>query len=82
MLASAHDEALFEYYGTSQLAFVDAASGQRTPIGRPAIYTDFSPSPDGNFMLVAARQAAVLVGRAVPALPDDREVVDRQRRAR
>jgi hypothetical protein len=54
MLGSVHDEALFEYYGTSQLAAVDAGTGQRTPIGRPAIYTDFSPSPDGNFALLAA----------------------------
>lgn len=54
MLTSAHDEALFEYYATSQLAFVDAASGQRTPVGRPAIYFDTSASPDGNFILVAA----------------------------
>jgi dipeptidyl aminopeptidase/acylaminoacyl peptidase len=54
LLASAHDEALFDYYATSQLAFVDAASGQRTPVGRPAIYTDLSASPDGNYLLVAA----------------------------
>ncbi len=54
LLGSAHDEALFEYYATSQLAFVDAASGQRTPVGRPAIYTDTSASPDGNHLLVAA----------------------------
>ena len=54
MLGSAHDEALFEYYATSQLATVDVNTGQRSPIGRPAIYTDFSPSPDGNFVLMAA----------------------------
>jgi dipeptidyl aminopeptidase/acylaminoacyl peptidase len=52
MLASAHDEALFEYYGTSQLASVDAVSGQRSPVGKPAIYTDFSVSPDGQYSLV------------------------------
>ncbi|HEX8027256.1 MAG TPA: prolyl oligopeptidase family serine peptidase, partial [Vicinamibacterales bacterium] len=52
MLGSIHDEALFEYYGTSQLAIVDASSGQRSPVGRPAIYTDFAPSPDGQFELV------------------------------
>jgi len=53
MLASAHDEALFEYYATSQLALVNAASGQRSPIGRPGIYADFKPSPDGQFVLVS-----------------------------
>ena len=54
MLGSVLDENLFEYYGTSQLATVDANTGQRTAIGRPAIYTNFSPSPDGNFALLAS----------------------------
>lgn len=52
MLGSAHDEALFEYYATSQLATVDAASGQRSPVGPPAIYANFQPSPDGEYSLV------------------------------
>ena len=52
MLASVHDEDLFEYYGTSQLAIVDAVSGQRSPLGQPATYSDFSVSPDGNYALV------------------------------
>ena len=52
LLASGHDEALFEYYGTSQLAFVDAASGQRTPVGTPALFDTADPSPDGQFILV------------------------------
>src|SRR5262245_1227120 len=53
MLASAHDEDLFEYYGTSQLALIDAASGQRSPIGKPAMYTNFKPSPNGEYVLVS-----------------------------
>jgi dipeptidyl aminopeptidase/acylaminoacyl peptidase len=53
LLTSAYDEALFEYYATSQLALVDATSGARTPVGRPAIFTMFAPSPDGNFVLIA-----------------------------
>jgi dipeptidyl aminopeptidase/acylaminoacyl peptidase len=52
LLASAHDEALFDYYATSQLAFVDVASGQRTPVGTPALFTTAAPSPDGQFILV------------------------------
>ncbi|HEX7281567.1 MAG TPA: prolyl oligopeptidase family serine peptidase [Vicinamibacterales bacterium] len=52
LLASAHDEALFDYYATSQLAFVDAAGGQRTPVGAPAIFVTAAPSPDGQFILV------------------------------
>jgi dipeptidyl aminopeptidase/acylaminoacyl peptidase len=52
LLSSAHDEALFDYYATSQLAFVDAASGQRTPVGTPAVFAMVSPSPDGQYILV------------------------------
>jgi len=53
LLTSAYDEALFEHYATSQLAIVDAGTGARTPVGRPAIFHTFSPSPDGTFVLVA-----------------------------
>jgi dipeptidyl aminopeptidase/acylaminoacyl peptidase len=52
LLTSAHDEALFDYYATSQLAFVDAATGQRAAVGAPAIFETASASPDGNYILV------------------------------
>jgi dipeptidyl aminopeptidase/acylaminoacyl peptidase len=52
LLTSAHDEALFDYYAISQLAFVDAATGQRAPVGSPALFETVSPSPDGNYVLV------------------------------
>lgn len=38
MLKSPHDERLFEYYCTSQLAAVDVATGKVTPIGKPGIF--------------------------------------------
>jgi dipeptidyl aminopeptidase/acylaminoacyl peptidase len=53
LLTSGHDEALFDYYATSQLAFVEATSGQRSPIGKPAIFETVTASPDGNFVLAA-----------------------------
>lgn len=53
MLESAHDEALFEYYGTSQLAYVNASSGERVPVGKPAIFDTVSASPDGQYLLTA-----------------------------
>ena len=37
LLTSAHDEQLFEHYFAAQLAFVDAASGKRTPVGKPGM---------------------------------------------
>jgi dipeptidyl aminopeptidase/acylaminoacyl peptidase len=53
LLTNAHDEALFEYYFTSQLATVTPA-GVRIPIGAPAIFADASMSPDGQYILVAS----------------------------
>src|SRR5262249_9022309 len=47
-LSSKHDEDLFDYYATSQLAFIDADSGAVTPLGDPAIITGVDPSPDGQ----------------------------------
>src|SRR5262249_3737335 len=51
-LTNKHDEDLFDYYATSQLALVDADSGAITPLGDPAIVTGVDPSPDGQFLLV------------------------------
>ena len=51
LLASAHDEALFEYYATAQLAFVDAATARRAPLGNPGIVAG-TASPDGEYVLV------------------------------
>ncbi|QEL55552.1 S9 family peptidase [Chromobacterium paludis] len=53
-LNNPHDEALFDYYGASQLMLVDAASGKATPIGEPALYDGVGPSPDGKHLLVSS----------------------------
>jgi dipeptidyl aminopeptidase/acylaminoacyl peptidase len=52
LLTGAHDEALFEYYMTSQLAFVDATSGRATPVGETGMIDGMAPSPNGEFILV------------------------------
>ena len=52
LLADAHDEDLFAYYGESQLALVDAEGGGATPLLPPGLYTDADFSPDGRFLLV------------------------------
>ena len=52
MLTSAHDENLLEYYATSQLAFVDASTGRREPVGRPDMI-NATASPDGQYVLVS-----------------------------
>jgi dipeptidyl aminopeptidase/acylaminoacyl peptidase len=52
LLTSAYDEDLFEYYFTSQLAFVDAATTRRTPVGAPGMIGGTSVSPNGEYIVV------------------------------
>ena len=53
LLKTAHDDALFEYYFTSQLTAINTGTGAKTTIGRPAILTSVTPSPDGQHVLAA-----------------------------
>ncbi|MEM6997247.1 MAG: prolyl oligopeptidase family serine peptidase, partial [Myxococcota bacterium] len=52
LLQTAHDDALFDYYATSELAVVEPGSGTVTTIGPPAVYHQADVSPDGGFILV------------------------------
>jgi dipeptidyl aminopeptidase/acylaminoacyl peptidase len=52
LLENPHDEDLFEYYATSQLVKVDAASGTAAPAGKPGLLDEITPSPDGKSVLV------------------------------
>jgi dipeptidyl aminopeptidase/acylaminoacyl peptidase len=51
-LRNRDDEALFNYYGSSQLALVDAASGKITPVGKPGLYEELDVAPDGRHAVV------------------------------
>src|SRR5438034_615191 len=53
MIRTAHDEALFEYYFTSQLAMIDTGSGRKTMIGQPGILESVTPSPNDEYILVS-----------------------------
>jgi dipeptidyl aminopeptidase/acylaminoacyl peptidase len=78
MLTSAHDEALFEFYGTSLLAIVDAASGARRPVGAAGLYEIAEISPSGEFLVVTRLKRPF--SRLVPAedFPKDVEVWNRR----
>lgn len=51
LLENPHDEALFNFYTTCQLARVDL-KGKAKNLGEPAIYRKVMPSPDGEYLLV------------------------------
>lgn len=51
LLQDSHDEALFDYYFTSQLIEV-TLNGNKKMINDPAIYRSVSLSPDGNYIMV------------------------------
>jgi dipeptidyl aminopeptidase/acylaminoacyl peptidase len=53
LLGSAHDDALFDYYFTSQLAAINTTTGARSPIGRAGILNTVTPSPSGQYILVS-----------------------------
>src|SRR5258708_5554940 len=53
LLKSPYDEALFDYYCTSQLHSVSLDGAER-PIGNSAVYTFQNPSPDGSLLMVKA----------------------------
>jgi len=54
LLKDVHDEALFDYYSTSELVAVDVHTGstKNWGDGKPRIYTRCDPSPDGKFAIV------------------------------
>ncbi len=56
LLQNAHDEALFEHLGQSQLLRVDLSTGALSPIGQPGLYASIQASPDGQWLLVARLQ--------------------------
>jgi dipeptidyl aminopeptidase/acylaminoacyl peptidase len=77
MLQNPHDEGLFEYYATSQLAMVDAATAQVTPVGKPAIFESVRISPDGKNLLVTTVHRPFSYLLSVRSFPREVEVWDR-----
>jgi dipeptidyl aminopeptidase/acylaminoacyl peptidase len=52
MLATPHDEALFDYYCRAQLAYIDTATGKTQLAGKPDIFLTAKPSPNAKYALV------------------------------
>jgi dipeptidyl aminopeptidase/acylaminoacyl peptidase len=77
MLTSPHDEDLFDYYGTAQLALLDTNSGRATFIGKPGLFRGMSVSPDGNYLLVTRIHRPYSYLHPHSAFPSTVEVWDR-----
>ncbi len=76
LLQNPHDEALFEYYCTSQLAVVDVKTKKVTPLGTPAIITSSDPSPDGTCVLLTKLQKPLSYLHPYGLFPHTVEVID------
>jgi dipeptidyl aminopeptidase/acylaminoacyl peptidase len=76
LLQSASDEALFEHYFTAQLSRVPLAGGRPADLGRPGIFFDYTPSPDGRYLLVTRVKRPY--SYVVPAFnfPQETSVID------
>ena len=51
LLQSSHDEALFDFYFTSQIIDI-SIKGKKKLIGKPGIVKRIDPSPDGNYTMI------------------------------
>ena len=76
LLATPHDEDLFDYYATTQLAWLDASTGKLTPLGKPAIYTTALPSPDDKHVLTARLHRPYSYQLPALRFPVDAEIWD------
>jgi len=76
-LSSKYDEELFEYYGTSQLALVDATTGTITHVGKPGVITSIDAAPDGDHLLVTSIRKPYSYVTTYDRFAHDVEVWDR-----
>lgn len=81
-LGSAYDEALFDYYAASQLAFVNVSRGTVTPLGKPANFVELDAAPDGKHVLVTAVHRPYSYVTTYERFPQDIQVWDVSRPAK
>jgi len=76
MLQNPHDEDLFEFYATSQLALVDVATAKVTPVGKAGIIESARISPDGKNLLVTTLHRPFSYLHAAREFPKEIEIWD------
>ncbi len=77
LLATPHDEDLFDYYSRAQLAYLDTSSGKISPLGKPAIFTAVSISSDQKHFLIGYLHKPYSYQLPYEFFPEDIEVWDR-----
>jgi dipeptidyl aminopeptidase/acylaminoacyl peptidase len=77
LLTSAHDEQLYDYYFTSQPAWVDL-NGTKTPFGKPAIYPGLQVSTDAQYLIVTRIKRPYSYLLPASSFPRDVEIWDRK----
>jgi dipeptidyl aminopeptidase/acylaminoacyl peptidase len=77
MIKTVHDEALFEYYFTSQLTAINIASGKKIAVGHPAIFSSVTPSPNGEYLLVSRIKRPFSHLIPMSGFPEDVEIWNR-----
>ncbi len=76
LLRNPHDEKLYEFYATSQLAFVNVATGKATDLGKPAIYSGVDIAPDGKHLLITTNHKPFSYLLTANSFPHEYEVWD------
>ncbi|MEO6920262.1 MAG: prolyl oligopeptidase family serine peptidase [Collimonas sp.] len=79
-LGNQHDEDLFDYYASAQLALVDANSGAVTPIGAVGRYESLGAAPDGQHLLVTSIRKPYSYVTTFDRFPQEVEVWDISKR--
>jgi dipeptidyl aminopeptidase/acylaminoacyl peptidase len=77
LLQNPHDEALFEFYATSQIVLVDTFTAGVTNAGEPAVVSSVEPSPDGEHLLVVTTRKPYSYLLPASAFPKEVEVWNR-----
>lgn len=76
LLQNPHDEALFEYYATSQLYRLNL-DGKARPLSQPGIFDTASPSPEGKHILTVRVHRPFSYSLQQGSFPRLIEVLDR-----
>ncbi|MEM6256218.1 MAG: prolyl oligopeptidase family serine peptidase [Cyanobacteria bacterium P01_D01_bin.156] len=77
LLASPHDEALFEYYFSSQIAHI-SLEGEITRLGKPDLIRNVTVSPDGRWLLRSTIHRPFSYQVPLSRFPVRYEVLNRQ----